>query len=61
MGRTHSEDTHCKFHFTFLTFIYDWPCREQEHGLRPLPTAEYPDLKDGVTLKCTRKQEAVSC
>ncbi|KAF8452385.1 Alpha/beta hydrolase family-domain-containing protein [Boletus edulis BED1] len=29
-----------------------------EHGLRPLPTAEYPDRKDGVTLKCTRKQEA---
>ncbi|KIK68239.1 hypothetical protein GYMLUDRAFT_709378 [Collybiopsis luxurians FD-317 M1] len=26
-------------------------------GLRPLPTLEYPDLKDGVTLKCTRKQE----
>ncbi|PPQ76614.1 hypothetical protein CVT26_012740, partial [Gymnopilus dilepis] len=28
-----------------------------EHGLRPLPTAEYPDKKDGVTLKCTRAQE----
>jgi len=34
--------------------------REQEHGLRPLPTAEYPDLKEGVTLKCTRKQEAAT-
>jgi len=31
-----------------------------EHGLRPLPTAEYPDLKEGVTLKCTRKQEAAT-
>ena len=40
--------------------MYDWPHCEQEHGLRPLPTAEYPDVKDGVTLKCTRKQEAVS-
>ncbi|KIJ59896.1 hypothetical protein HYDPIDRAFT_140079 [Hydnomerulius pinastri MD-312] len=29
-----------------------------EHGLRPLPTAEYPDRSDGVTLKCTGKQEA---
>ena len=34
--------------------------REQEHGVRPLPTAEYPDLKEGVTLKCTKKQVAVS-
>ena len=33
---------------------------KQDHGVRPLPTAEYPDLKEGVTLKCTRKQEAVS-
>ncbi|KIK62973.1 hypothetical protein GYMLUDRAFT_242057 [Collybiopsis luxurians FD-317 M1] len=28
-----------------------------ESGLRPLPTLDYPDIKDGVTLKCTRKQE----
>ncbi|KAF8551877.1 alpha/beta-hydrolase [Imleria badia] len=28
------------------------------YGLRPLPTAEYPDKTDGVTLKCTRKQQA---
>ena len=35
------------------------PC-EQEHALRPLPTVEYPDLKGGVTLKCTKKQQAVS-
>lgn len=28
--------------------------------MRALPTAEYPD-KRGVTLKCTRAQEAVSC
>ncbi|KAJ7172983.1 hypothetical protein C8R43DRAFT_978122, partial [Mycena crocata] len=27
-----------------------------EHGLTPLPTLEYPD-KEGVTLKCTRRQE----
>ena len=60
MGRTHPEDIHCKFRFAPLTFIYDGPRREQEHGLRSLPTAEYPDLKEGVTLKCTRKQEAVS-
>lgn len=32
----------------------------QEHGLRELPTAEYPDKTDGVTLKCTKTQEAVS-
>ncbi|KAF8452387.1 Alpha/beta hydrolase family-domain-containing protein [Boletus edulis BED1] len=27
-----------------------------EHGLRPLPTADHPDLKDGVTSKGTKKQ-----
>ena len=32
----------------------------QEHGLRDLPTAVYPDRKEGVTLCCTRDQEAVS-
>ncbi|KAG6837462.1 hypothetical protein H0H93_009005 [Arthromyces matolae] len=31
------------------------------HGLRPLPTAEYPDKFDGVTLKCTRRQETANC
>lgn len=30
----------------------------QETGLRDLPTLEYPD-KEGVTLKCTRRQETV--
>jgi len=29
-----------------------------EHGLRDLPTAEYPDEKQGVTLKCHKLQEA---
>ncbi|OCH87169.1 alpha/beta-hydrolase [Obba rivulosa] len=29
-----------------------------EDGLRPLPTADYPDRTDGVTLKCSRKLEA---
>ncbi|KAJ3795334.1 Alpha/beta hydrolase fold-1 [Lentinula aff. detonsa] len=29
-------------------------------GLRPLPTLDYPDIKDGVTLKCTRKQETAA-
>jgi len=28
--------------------------------MRALPTTEYPD-KEGVTLKCTRMQEAASC
>ncbi|KAG6804912.1 hypothetical protein H0H93_006321, partial [Arthromyces matolae] len=28
-------------------------------GMRSLPTAEYPDKTEGVTLKCTRKQETV--
>ncbi|KAG7451534.1 uncharacterized protein BT62DRAFT_927244 [Guyanagaster necrorhizus] len=28
-----------------------------EHGLRPLPTIDYPDQVNGVTLKCSRKQE----
>ncbi|KAF9064039.1 hypothetical protein BDP27DRAFT_1367525 [Rhodocollybia butyracea] len=28
-------------------------------GLRPLPTLEYPNIKEGVTLKCTRKQETL--
>ncbi|KAE9403216.1 hypothetical protein BT96DRAFT_815274 [Gymnopus androsaceus JB14] len=30
------------------------------HGLRPLPTLEYPNIKDGLTLKCTRKLETAS-
>lgn len=42
-----------------FTFVQDWDHSNQEHGLRSLPTAEYPDVKDGLTLKCTRKQEAV--
>lgn len=28
-------------------------------GMRPLPTADYPDKTDGVTLKCSRIQETV--
>ncbi|KAJ4477253.1 Alpha/beta hydrolase fold-1 [Lentinula aciculospora] len=31
-----------------------------ETGLRPLPTLDYPEIKDGVTLKCTRKQETAA-
>ncbi|KDQ58664.1 hypothetical protein JAAARDRAFT_34499 [Jaapia argillacea MUCL 33604] len=31
-----------------------------EYGLRPLPTAQYPDKIEGVTLTCTKKQE-VAC
>ncbi|KAJ7057046.1 Alpha/beta hydrolase fold-1 [Mycena amicta] len=32
-----------------------------EHGLRPLPSLEYPDKdKDGVTLRCTRRQETAT-
>ncbi|EPS93424.1 hypothetical protein FOMPIDRAFT_1170528 [Fomitopsis schrenkii] len=31
-----------------------------EHGLRDLPTAEYPDKTDGVTLKCAKTQEAAT-
>ncbi|KAF8056928.1 Alpha/beta hydrolase fold-1 [Lyophyllum atratum] len=27
-------------------------------GMRPLPTADYPDKTEGVTLKCSRKQES---
>lgn len=34
-------------------------CVIQEHGMRPLPTANYPDKIEGLTLKCTRKQETV--
>ncbi|KAF7309567.1 AB hydrolase-1 domain-containing protein [Mycena indigotica] len=30
-----------------------------EHGLRPLPSIEYPD-KQGVTLRCTRRQETAT-
>ncbi|KZT01620.1 alpha/beta-hydrolase [Laetiporus sulphureus 93-53] len=29
-----------------------------DHGMRDLPTADYPDKTEGVTLKCTRAQEA---
>jgi hypothetical protein len=28
--------------------------------MRPLPTVDYPDKTDGVTLKCSRIQETVS-
>ncbi|KAL0581671.1 hypothetical protein V5O48_000374 [Marasmius crinis-equi] len=31
-----------------------------EYGLRSLPSLEYPDQNEGVTLKCTRKQETAS-
>jgi len=31
---------------------------EQQYGLRDLPTAAYPDRANGVTLSCTREQEA---
>jgi len=31
-----------------------------EYGLRDLPSAKYPDKKKGVTLCCTREQEAQS-
>ncbi|KAF5337468.1 hypothetical protein D9757_002417 [Collybiopsis confluens] len=31
-----------------------------ESGLRPLPSLDYPDIKEGVTLKCSRKQETAS-
>ncbi|SJL10133.1 uncharacterized protein ARMOST_13517 [Armillaria ostoyae] len=31
-----------------------------EHGLRSLPTMDYPDQVNGVTLKCSRKQE-IAC
>ncbi|KAG6901619.1 hypothetical protein C0995_009959 [Termitomyces sp. Mi166 len=29
----------------------------QKDGMRPLPTADYPDKTEGVTLKCSRIQE----
>ncbi|KAI0643911.1 Alpha/beta hydrolase fold-1 [Trametes meyenii] len=31
-----------------------------EHGMRDLPTAEYPDKTEGVTLTCTKVQEVAS-
>ncbi|ESK96126.1 hypothetical protein Moror_7267 [Moniliophthora roreri MCA 2997] len=31
-----------------------------KHGLRSLPTLDYPDIKEGLTLKCTRKQETAT-
>ncbi|EIW53569.1 uncharacterized protein TRAVEDRAFT_133959 [Trametes versicolor FP-101664 SS1] len=31
-----------------------------EHGLRELPTAEHPDKTEGVTLTCSKAQEAAS-
>lgn len=31
-----------------------------EHGFRDLPTALYPDIKEGVTLSCTKFQEAAT-
>ncbi|TRM66988.1 Alpha/beta hydrolase fold-1 [Schizophyllum amplum] len=31
-----------------------------EHGMRSLPTAEYPDKTEGVTLACPKRQEAAS-
>ncbi|KAH7912511.1 Alpha/beta hydrolase fold-1 [Hygrophoropsis aurantiaca] len=30
------------------------------HGLRPLPTLEYPNSLDGVTLKCAKQQESAT-
>lgn len=40
----------------FILNVTDRP--GQENGLRALPTPEYPE-GEGVTLKCTRAQEAV--
>ncbi|KAH7904103.1 Alpha/Beta hydrolase protein [Hygrophoropsis aurantiaca] len=31
------------------------------HGLRTLPTLDYPDKTIGVTLSCSKKQEAAAC
>ncbi|KAI5891252.1 uncharacterized protein SCHCODRAFT_02628545 [Schizophyllum commune H4-8] len=31
-----------------------------EHGLRSLPTLEYPDKTEGVTLACAKRQEAAT-
>jgi hypothetical protein len=33
----------------------------QRYGLRALPTLTYPDKTQGVTLACTKVQEAVRC
>ena len=33
----------------------------QRYGLRALPTLTYPDKTQGVTLTCTKVQEAVRC
>ena len=33
----------------------------QRYGLRALPTLTYPDKTQGVTLNCTKVQEAVRC
>lgn len=60
MGRPHPTDLRRRFRSAILAFIYDQSLFEQKHGLRTLPTAGYPDLTEGVTLKCTKKQEAVS-
>ncbi|GBE86213.1 hypothetical protein SCP_0900920 [Sparassis crispa] len=35
----------------------DFSTHNIEYGLRDLPTAYYPDKKDGVTLKCSKVQE----
>ena len=32
----------------------------KEYGLWSLPSKEYPNKSDGVTLKCTRKREATN-
>lgn len=32
----------------------------KEHGLRPLPSLFYPNLKEGFTLKCYKLHEAES-
>nr|GAT61200.1 predicted protein [Mycena chlorophos] len=31
-----------------------------DHGLRPLPSLEYPHVNEGVTLRCTRRQETAT-
>ncbi len=33
----------------------------QRYGLRALPTLTYPDKTQGITLTCTKVQEAVGC
>lgn len=54
MGREDIKDLRCK---RIASQTVNYADKGQEHGLRPIPDSD-PQGRSGVTLKCTKEQEA---